>query len=178
MSIRVTHFILLVFQKLQVDRLVRLKLILAIFVFALVILLTEQLGHSLVVHIGDKFRLKLLLNAFNECLIFEEISLGEVVCLLQLLEDLLLFNCFQFRDFILPLLFNVVLLILCSITRQFTSAVFTTHRLLLVNISSVGSERGSVGLLEAEVVLLLKVVHFVLSLLVFVVDLFDTSIGV
>ena len=167
------RLLLVLLEKLQVDGFVRLDVK---FVFLLVndlifvVLATEHLRHGLVVDIWDEVSLKLLLHTLQHRFVIEQVSFRQMVSLLDLVKNFLSLQGFELFQLFLLLLEHVLFAVFRALTCQLPYAILAAHCLFFVGIPSVGCDSGGVGLLKAEVVLILVLVHLILSIRVFPID--------
>ena len=135
----------------------------------LVIPFVKHFCHRLIVHVGNKFSLELLLHPINQVFVLEEVAPGQVVRLLDLVDDLFALERLELGKLLLSLLLDVLLPLFCSVTGQLATAVLSAHGFLFVRISRVGGDRRRIRLFEAEVILALKIVHLVLPIVILVI---------
>ena len=73
-----------IMDQVQVNGLIGFNLVLVLIRLVLVVPLVEHLRHGLVVDVGDELGLELLLHPLNQALIFKQVTLRQIVGLLDL----------------------------------------------------------------------------------------------
>ena len=81
-----------ILEQLQVNRLVSLDLVLIFILAILVVLVVEHLAHGLIVNVWNELSIQFLLNSLNQILVLEQITSGQIVCLLQFFNDFFSFE--------------------------------------------------------------------------------------